>query len=48
MNKLSRVFFSCPEVVIGGAGIAGLTAAKILSQSGKEVLLLEKSDGVGG
>ncbi|MCH1514934.1 MAG: FAD-dependent oxidoreductase [Acidimicrobiales bacterium] len=39
---------SSPEVVIVGAGIAGLTAAKILSQSGKEVLLLEKSDGVGG
>jgi phytoene dehydrogenase-like protein len=39
---------SSPEVVIIGAGVAGLTAAKILSQSGKEVLLLEKSDGVGG
>ena len=39
---------SSPEVVIVGAGIAGLTAAKILSQSGREVLLLEKSDEVGG
>lgn len=28
--------------------MAGLTAAKVLSQSGREVLLLEKSDGVGG
>ena len=39
---------SSPEVVIVGAGIAGLTAAKILSQKGKEVLLIEKSDQVGG
>ena len=39
---------SSPEVVVVGAGIAGLTAAKILSQKGKEVLLIEKSDGVGG
>ena len=39
---------SSPEVVIVGAGIAGLTAGKILSQKGKEVLLIEKSDQVGG
>ena len=39
---------SSPEVVVVGAGIAGLTAAKILSQKGKEVLLIEKSDAVGG
>ena len=39
---------SSPEFVVVGAGLAGLTAAKVLSQSGREVLLLEKSDGVGG
>ena len=39
---------SSPEVVVVGAGLAGLTAAKILSQSGREVLVLEKSNGVGG
>ena len=39
---------SSPEFLVVGAGLAGLTAAKVLSQSGREVLLLEKSDGVGG
>ena len=39
---------SSPEFLVIGAGLAGLTAAKVLSQSGREVLLLEKSDGVGG
>ena len=36
------------EVIIIGAGIAGLTAAKILKAAGKSVLILEASDGVGG
>ncbi|MES2267002.1 MAG: NAD(P)/FAD-dependent oxidoreductase [Bacteroidota bacterium] len=36
------------DVIIIGAGIAGLTAAKILKAAGKSVLVLEASDGVGG
>mgnify|MGYP006192308027 FL=1 len=36
------------DVIIVGAGIAGLTAAKLAKQKGKKVLLLEASDGVGG
>ncbi len=39
---------SSPEFVVVGAGIAGLTAAKILSENNKEVLLVEKSNSVGG
>lgn len=36
------------DVIIVGAGIAGLTAAKLAKQKGKSILLLEASDGVGG
>ena len=36
------------EVIIIGAGLAGLTAAKLLKAAGKSVLVLEASDGVGG
>lgn len=35
-------------VVIVGAGLSGLTAAKILRRSGVETLILESSDAVGG
>jgi hypothetical protein len=35
-------------VIIIGAGLAGLTAAKVLKAAGKSVLVLESSDGVGG
>ncbi|KRB73210.1 hypothetical protein ASE01_20855 [Nocardioides sp. Root190] len=36
------------DVVVVGAGLAGLTAADRLTQSGLEVVVLEASDGVGG
>ncbi len=36
------------EVIIVGAGLAGLTAAKVLKAAGKSVLVLESSDTVGG
>jgi phytoene dehydrogenase-like protein len=34
--------------VVVGAGLAGLTCAKVLAQAGRDVLVLEASDGVGG
>ena len=36
------------DVVIVGAGLAGLTAARTLTDAGQEILLLEASDGAGG
>ena len=36
------------EVVVVGAGLAGLAAATTLHQAGRRVLVLEASDGVGG
>ncbi|KAA8498113.1 Protoporphyrinogen oxidase 2, chloroplastic/mitochondrial [Porphyridium purpureum] len=36
------------DVIIVGAGMAGLAAAKRLAQASKNVLVLEASDGVGG
>ena len=33
--------------IVVGSGIAGLTAARILSQNGKKVLLLEKAKAAG-
>ena len=36
------------QVIIVGAGIAGLIAARTLKDAGQPVLVLEKSYGVGG
>lgn len=36
------------KVIVVGAGLAGLTCAKVLSESGAEVEVFEASDGVGG
>jgi phytoene dehydrogenase-like protein len=36
------------KTIIVGAGLAGLTCAKVLSESGAEVAVFEASDGVGG
>ncbi len=36
------------DVLIIGAGIAGLTAAKVLKEAGKKIKIIEASDGVGG
>ncbi len=36
------------KIIVVGAGLAGLTCAKVLAQRGAEVALFEASDGVGG
>src|SRR5919112_4264859 len=36
------------RVIIVGAGLAGLTCAKVLSERGAQVTVFESSDGVGG
>jgi len=48
---MSRTAVPLPDtadVVVVGAGLAGLAAARTLSEAGREVLLLEDSDGIGG
>ncbi len=44
----NRVSKSGPEFVVIGAGLAGLAAAGTLHRAGREVLVLEQSDAVGG
>ena len=39
---------SSPEILVIGAGLAGLTAATVLKQAGHEVLVVEAGDDVGG
>jgi predicted NAD/FAD-dependent oxidoreductase len=46
-SSVSSIPFQ-PDVVIVGAGIAGLSAAGELVRSGRRVVVLEKSRGVGG
>ena len=36
------------KIIIVGAGLAGLTCAKVLRERGAEVAVFEASDGVGG
>jgi hypothetical protein len=36
------------KIIVVGAGLAGLTCAKVLAERGAEVVLFEASDGVGG
>jgi len=36
------------EVVVVGAGLAGLAAARVLHQAGRDVVVIEASDGIGG
>lgn len=47
-GRLIKPTMSSQPIVIVGAGLAGLTCAVYLQQTGREVLLLEASDGVGG
>ena len=44
----NRVSKSGPEFVVIGAGLAGLAAAGTLHRAGREVLVLEQNDAVGG
>lgn len=44
----SRSLPSSSEVVVVGAGLAGLAAAGVMQRAGRDVIVLEASDGVGG
>jgi phytoene dehydrogenase-like protein len=43
-----RVLPERAEIVIVGAGLAGLAAARVLHGAGRELVIIEASDGVGG
>jgi Flavin containing amine oxidoreductase len=47
-RALPRAASSAPRVVVVGAGLAGLTAALDLTESGWDVVVLEARDRVGG
>ncbi len=48
LSDLRRVMTTKPDVIVIGAGLAGLCCALRLQQGGRAVLLLEASDGPGG
>ena len=37
-----------PQILIIGAGLTGLTAAHVLRKQGKDVLVIEKENRIGG
>lgn len=37
-----------PDVIVAGAGFAGAVAAREMAEAGKQVLVLEKRDHIGG
>jgi len=46
--KVNKSSITETDVVIVGAGLAGLRCAQLLSNSGMDVVIVEKSDRVGG
>ncbi len=45
---MGRAFLNRYDDIVVGSGISGLTTALILAMNGKKVLLIEKSNGIGG